>query len=420
MPEKDPGAPLNGLLLADKPPGLTSFDVVARLRKAAGIKKIGHLGTLDPPATGLLALLLGPSTRLAPYFSGLAKTYRAGIVLGVETSTLDATGRYIPPGRVNAAAGDASGEAGKKAAEAGKIEAGKNEDRDEWREILLKDPGSLSPPEARKVERERVEEALSALSGPAPQIPPAVSAVKVDGVRSYALARQGRAVVLPPRAVTAFRLELLSFQPPLLEVAAEVSSGYYARALARDLGLALGLGGGILHSLRRLSLGRFQVSAAVSLPFSPKEIRERILSPREALYFLPEYRLTEGEAARVRRGQALGAGELERARLFLPPAGEGFGAPPDDGGEGSLRKQDRLLGFDEYFARPESELTPLAGPVKILDPRGALLGLGEFAGFGAPPKRASGGGDPPDPDAFWRAFFTPRPFLRPRRILTPL
>ena len=240
----------NGLLLIDKPRNLTSHDVVARLRRLAGQKKVGHTGTLDPLATGLLAVLLGPATRLAPYLTKMNKTYLGRLELGLVTETDDAAGRVL--GR----------------------------------------HGGPWPTE------DQVRMVLRAGEGEIEQIPPAFSAVQVGGRRAYRAARAGLPLDLPPRRVTAFRLELIRYEPPVLDFAAAVSSGYYIRALARDLGRTLGLGGGALTELRRTELGPWTLDQAWTLEevtaWTPEDgWRAGLKPPAEALPHWPSLVLTE-------------------------------------------------------------------------------------------------------------------------------
>jgi tRNA pseudouridine55 synthase len=207
----------NGILLVDKPGGVTSHDIVARARRALGTRKIGHAGTLDPMATGLLVLGVGPSTRLLTFLVGLDKTYEATIRLGVATDSDDADGSET--GRADAAAVAALDEAA-------------------------------------------VRAAIVPLTGEIDQVPSTVSAIKVDGKRAYALARAGEEVALKARRVTVSRFEVTGIRPADgildVDVVVDCSSGTYIRALARDLGGALGVGGH-LTALRRTRIGAFDV-----------------------------------------------------------------------------------------------------------------------------------------------------------------
>ncbi|GHF07741.1 tRNA pseudouridine(55) synthase TruB [Pseudolysinimonas yzui] len=207
-----------GILLLDKPQGPTSHDLVARTRRALGTRKVGHAGTLDPMATGLMILGVGSSTRLLTYLVGLDKEYTATIRLGQSTTTDDAEGEVV-------AETDASG-----------------------------------------VTPEAIAAEVTALTGEIAQVPSSFSAIKVDGRRSYDRARAGEEVDLPPRPVTVSEFAVLSrrAEGPLLDldVRVAVSSGTYVRALARDLGRALGVGGH-LTALRRTRIGPFDIATAV-------------------------------------------------------------------------------------------------------------------------------------------------------------
>ena len=218
----------SGILLVDKPGGLTSHDVVGRVRRALGTRKVGHAGTLDPMATGLLLLGVDSATRLLTYLVGLDKEYSATLRLGVATDTDDAEGTVT-------ATADASG-----------------------------------------ITREAIDAAIGALRGELSQIPSTYSAVKVDGRRSYDRARAGEEVVLAPRRVTISRFDVLAErrdgQTVDLDVVVACSSGTYIRALARDLGAALGVGGH-LTALRRTSIGPFRVEDAVGVADDPEASR---------------------------------------------------------------------------------------------------------------------------------------------------
>lgn len=208
----------SGILLLDKPKGPTSHDLVARTRRAIGTRKVGHAGTLDPMATGLMILGVESSTRLLTYLVGLDKEYTATIRLGQSTATDDAEGETVSEA-------DASG-----------------------------------------VTPEAIATAVSALTGEISQVPSTFSAIKVDGRRSYDRARAGEDVDLPSRPVTVSAFEVLSMRTAGavldLDVRVAVSSGTYVRALARDLGSALGVGGH-LTALRRTRIGPFDLVDAV-------------------------------------------------------------------------------------------------------------------------------------------------------------
>ena len=205
-------------LLIDKPAGCTSFDVIRDLRRALGERRIGHLGTLDPFATGLLILACGTATRLLPALQGLPKTYDARAVLGSVSTTED------PEGEVT-------------------------------------ETGGVIPT------RRAVDEALAAFRGEIRQRPSAHSAVKIDGQRAYARARRGEEVDMPLRTVTIHAIAATRFDPPELAFTVTCSTGTYVRALARDLGEALGCGA-YLTGLRRTAIGPHAVDAAAG-PSSP-------------------------------------------------------------------------------------------------------------------------------------------------------
>lgn len=216
MSTKRPESPLHGLILIDKPVGWTSHDVVAKARRITGQRRIGHTGTLDPMATGLLVLCLGQATRLVEYLTGHDKRYTGEIVLGRTTTTDDAEGETLEARPVPAV-----------------TESG-----------------------LRDLERR--------FTGPILQLPPAFSAIKVAGKRAYAVARAGDTPRLEPRAVAVHALSLAAVSPGRLAIELHCGPGTYVRSLARDIGAALGCGGH-LGSLRRHSAGPFRVEAATSL-----------------------------------------------------------------------------------------------------------------------------------------------------------
>ncbi|MFD6751955.1 tRNA pseudouridine(55) synthase TruB [Micromonospora gifhornensis] len=211
----------DGLIVVDKPGGMTSHDVVARLRRLARTRRVGHGGTLDPMATGVLVIGVGRATRLLTYVIGADKTYAATIRLGQSTVTDDAEGDVI----------------------------------------------STAP--AGGVTDEAIRAALAALTGEIDQVPSAVSAIKINGRRAYKRVRDGESVDLPARRVTVSRLDVLAIrrdQPDLVDVDVEVacSTGTYIRAIARDAGLALQVGGH-LTALRRTAVGGFTLAEAATL-----------------------------------------------------------------------------------------------------------------------------------------------------------
>lgn len=267
---------LSGILLIDKPAGITSFEVVRRVRRVLQVRKIGHLGTLDPFATGLLPLCVGEATKLVPFLMPEPKTYLAQVKLGEETDTQDLTGEVV-------ASSD-------------------------------KMPGP-----------EEVHQAAARFVGEIEQIPPMYCALHYQGQRLYKLARRGEVVELKPRKVMIHRLEVLEVALPLVTLNVTCAAGTYIRTLAADLGKALGCGAH-LAALRRLTVGLFKVEAA--LPLSSleeagyEEIRARLIGLPECLPGLRRVLIEPDQARYLRQGRPvpylkddLGAGE--RVRVLL-------------------------------------------------------------------------------------------------------
>ena len=245
----------DGLLVIDKPTGWTSHDVVGRVRRLAQTRKVGHAGTLDPMATGVLVLGLGRATRLLGHLALTDKAYDGTIRLGATTVTDDAEGAVV-------------------------------EVRD-----------------ASAVSDEAVAAGLAGLTGPLQQVPSSVSAVKVDGVRSYARVRAGEQVALTPRSVTVSRFELLARRGDDLDIAVECTSGTYVRALARDLGAALGVGAH-LTALRRSRVGPFDLTMARTLEQAAERLDVVPLDAAVAAAF-PRRELTADEAVALSYGRKL-------------------------------------------------------------------------------------------------------------------
>ena len=218
----------DGVLVIDKPAGPTSHDIVACVRRTLGLKKVGHLGTLDPLATGVLPLVVGRATRLASLLAGASKQYDAVIRLGVITDTYDITGTVV--GGADAPRPDATSAA----------------------------HGELQP------SPETIAHAAAGFVGSYPQRPPPFSAKKIDGVRAYALARRRQPVEVTPAQVTVEALTVLSIDGPRVRCRMVCLSGFYVRSLAHDLGGVLGCGG-CLETLRRERHGPFNLQAAVPL-----------------------------------------------------------------------------------------------------------------------------------------------------------
>lgn len=250
-----PGAP--GFLVVDKPSGWTSHDVVDAARRWFGTRRIGHLGTLDPLATGVLPLAVRDATRLVPFLEGGAKSYAGVIRLGIETDTLDAEGREL------------------------------RRSEGPW------------PSEAE------LRAGLASLEGEIEQIPPMYSAVKKDGVPLHRLARQGQEVERKPKSVRVDRFALVRYAPPEVEVEVDCSTGTYVRALAAELGARLGCGAH-LASLRRTRSGPFRAAVALAVPQLEAEaesgaIEARLIDPVVALGY-PLLRLREEQLHRLGHG----------------------------------------------------------------------------------------------------------------------
>lgn len=250
---------MDGLLIIDKPRGMTSHDVVAQVRRLTGQKRVGHAGTLDPMADGVLIVCLGRATRVVEYLTGLDKTYRAVIRLGVETNTFDADGRVVATRPVN-----------------------------------------LSETDLRSV--------LPKFIGEIDQVPPMYSALKREGRRLYKLARKGVEVERPPRRVKIYDLTLRAWQAgvqPEATIDVRCSSGTYIRSLAHDLGAVLGCGAH-LTALTRLASGSFTLHEAVKLQDLESLDLQGLLRPLDAaLQGLPAITLDADRARRVTMGQAI-------------------------------------------------------------------------------------------------------------------
>ena len=258
-PARTPAPAPSGFLNIDKPADMTSFDVVRVLRRAAGIRRVGHAGTLDRPATGVLPVALGPSTRLIETLMDSRKRYRAQVTLGVETDTYDAAGEV-------------------------------QERRD-----------------ASAVTCAAVEHALEAFRGELLQTPPAFSAVKLEGERAWRAARRGEQPQLEPRPVTVYELTLTACEPPELEIEVECSKGFYMRSLAHDLGGALGVGGH-LASLSRTMVGPFHLEDAVALDDAVLRLEaglsdELVHAPDAVLHDWPAVILGKRSIALARQGR---------------------------------------------------------------------------------------------------------------------
>lgn len=247
----------NGILLLNKEPGFTSHDAVAKLRGILRFRRIGHAGTLDPMAQGLLVMLLGKATRASEYASGAEKEYIADFILGVETDTQDTTGNVLAEAPVD-------------------------------------------------VTENQLQQALSSFEGGYDQVPPMYSAIQKNGVRLYDLARKGKEVERESRFIALPLLELLSFGPPRGKLRVRCSKGTYIRTLCHDLGQRLGCGGA-MSALTRVQAGDFSLEDALTLGEVEQLVKEGTLQqhilPADRLFAsLPAVTLTEEGAKRARNG----------------------------------------------------------------------------------------------------------------------
>lgn len=261
----------NGILCIDKPPGLTSHDVVSRVRRLADTRKVGHGGTLDPLASGLLVLGIGRAARLLEYILGRPKEYQALVRLGQTSSTYDGEGEIV-------------------------------------------DSGSGSIPETDLIA------ALVRFRGQIRQIPPMYSALKREGKPLYELARQGVAVEREAREVTIYELELLSYEPPDATLHIKCSSGTYIRSLAHDLGQELN-SGAYLAGLRRTAVGHFQLNEAAPLQnLTTETVGEHVQEMDSAVIHLPRLELSGADATRLANGQRIrrmaGGPDEELVRVY--------------------------------------------------------------------------------------------------------
>ena len=253
--------PLSGILNVDKPPGMTSHDVVDEVRRLAGQRKVGHAGTLDPMATGVLLVCLGKATRVSEYLMRGRKRYRATILLGVATDTYDAEGEIVSSG--------------------GKTDFGRDE----------------------------IASAMTRFVGQIQQVPPMYSAIKQGGRPLHELARQGKTVERSPRSVEIDSITLLDWSPPELSIEVICSPGTYIRSLAHDLGEHLG-SGAHLSALVRLRSGRFDLSDATSLDrlaeaFEHGQEDQHLLALDEAFLDWPAAIVGAEAARRIAHGQAV-------------------------------------------------------------------------------------------------------------------
>lgn len=261
---------MNGVLIIDKPAGFTSHDVVHRVRRVLQERSVGHMGTLDPLATGVLPLVLGSFTRLAQFYTSSEKTYEGVIRFGFSTNTYDADGE------------------------------------------------ATSPPQSIKISLEQLRELAQKFHGVIDQMPPAFSAKKINGVPAYKLARKHQDVVLRPVQVEIKEFEILSLDDDRAAFRARVASGTYMRSVAHDMGQQLGCGAH-LEALRRTSVGEFEIANAYTLEkleaaAHGDNLDEVFIHPRTLLPEFPAVTANEEMAARIRNGRAVNLPELSTAR----------------------------------------------------------------------------------------------------------
>ncbi|MEU3270655.1 tRNA pseudouridine(55) synthase TruB [Saccharomonospora sp. NPDC006951] len=284
QPAKAPPPP--GLLVVDKPDGMTSHDVVAKARRFMGTRKIGHAGTLDPMATGVLVLGIERATKLLGHLALDRKTYLATLSLGASTTTDDAEGELLEQ----------------------------------------TDPSGVAD--------ERIHAGIAALTGELLQVPSAVSAVKVDGKRAYARVRDGEKVELPPRPVTVYRFDVLALRrtPGRIEIDAMIdcSSGTYVRALARDLGAGLGVGGH-LAALRRTTVGPFSLATARTLDLIEREPALSMSLEDAVAAAFPRRDVDAVTARAVRHGQRIPAAGIAGTYGVFGPGGAVLALAADEG-----------------------------------------------------------------------------------------
>jgi tRNA pseudouridine55 synthase len=276
---------MNQVLIIDKPAGITSHDVIDRVRRILGLRSVGHLGTLDPSATGVLPLVVGNFTRLAQFYLGAEKQYEGTIRLGIATDTYDADGEPVGSEEERQAAAD----------------------------------------RAATIDEYQVREAASRFLGSIEQLPPPFSAKKINGVAAYKFARRKQEVQLAPVLVTVHELELHLLPDTRVRFHARVSSGTYIRSIARDLGQVLGCGAH-LESLRRTAHGEFTLADAHTLGAlaedSPKDFTPFFLHPRKLLPQIPSVTANEDQIALIRHGRAVNLPEMSKSQYVKVFAGQ--------------------------------------------------------------------------------------------------
>lgn len=257
---------MNGVLVIDKPAGMTSHDVVNRVRRIAGERSVGHLGTLDPMATGVLPLVLGKFTRLAQFYLGAKKAYEGEIRFGFATDTYDADGEPTTPATDTA--------------------------------VLL----------------EQVRIAAARFAGVLQQTPPPFSAKKVAGVPAYKLARKKQEVALEPVTVEVEQFEITGVEGDRARFRIRVSSGTYVRCIAHEMGQQLGVGAH-LASLRRTAVAEFDIAQAATLAQVEAAFSDRMIHPRRVLPEMPCVTATDENVSKIRHGNAVNLPDMSKARL---------------------------------------------------------------------------------------------------------
>lgn len=270
--------PVNGVLVVDKAAGWTSHDVVARTRRLVGERAIGHLGTLDPMATGVLPLVLGRMTRLCQFYNASEKTYEGSIRLGIATDTYDADGE------------------------------------------------AAGTPQEVQVSLEELRAEVARFTGHIQQIPPPFSAKKIQGVPAYKLARRKHDVALKPVEVEVREFEILKLQGEVADFRCRVSSGTYVRSLAHELGRNLGCGAH-LASLRRTASAEFTIENSHTLEqiaqaAAESRLEELLIHPRRVLPDIPSVTATEADVAKIRNGRTVNLPEMSRSRWVKVFAGQ--------------------------------------------------------------------------------------------------
>lgn len=285
---------MQGLILIDKPQGITSFTAVRKIKKLAGEKRVGHTGTLDPLATGVLPVFIGRATVLSSFLSDADKTYVATVKLGIKTDTFDITGSVLEERQVN-------------------------------------------------ISEAEIDEVLKTFEGEQLQTPPMFSAIKKDGVRLYSLARQGESVQIEPRKITVYSVSRISdFKDNSFKIRVHCSKGTYIRSLCNDIGEKLSCGA-TLEALRRESAHGFDIGQCVRLDdLAEENIESYVLSEETAVLNLRQIAVTEKQAVRFTNG-----GELDIARLKIndPKENEKF----------RVKFNDLLLGIG-FFSKEKNSI----------------------------------------------------------------